>query len=265
MSSSPKAKFAPRRPRPPSALTEAEKRAFAFAEEVGGLAVGIVDAAIAEIDFEGAGDPKAYGLALLCRSISNFQGALAMARLDQAVESRTLVRSCFENLFLVDQLLQDGAGFLKTMRSHEAWGRISLGEVLLKNRVADSPHIQTIRGLIKSERAEFPRRNKLAVSETAKGDMGRFYSDYAMLSHDAAHPSITALKRHFRTDHNRRLTMDIVPPFKPSERLMTLDLACDALFGACIHVSMLLGRTSQDDALVALWERFADQGLHAAR
>ena len=86
MSSTPKAKFAPRSLRPPSAFTEAEKRAFAFAEEVHGLAAGIVDAAIAEVVFEGERDPKVYGLALLCRSVSNFQGALTMARLDRAVE-----------------------------------------------------------------------------------------------------------------------------------------------------------------------------------
>jgi hypothetical protein len=90
MSSSPKAKFAPRRPRQPSALTEAEKHAFAFAEEVRGLAVGIVDAAIAEIDFEGKRDPKDYGVALLCRSVSNFQGALTMARLVKSTRRRPL-------------------------------------------------------------------------------------------------------------------------------------------------------------------------------
>ena len=84
MSSSPETKFAARSPRPPSAFTEAERHAFAFAEEVRELAVGIVDAAIAEVVFEGKRDPKVYGLALLCRSISNFQGALTMARLDQA-------------------------------------------------------------------------------------------------------------------------------------------------------------------------------------
>ena len=128
MSWSAKAKFAPRSPRSPSAFTAAERHAFAFAEEVYGLAVGIVDAAIAEVVFEGERDPKVYGLALLCRSISNFQGALTMARLDQAVESRTLVRSCFENLFLVDKLLNHGAGYVKTMRSHDAASRISIGK-----------------------------------------------------------------------------------------------------------------------------------------
>ena len=204
MSSSPKAKFAPRSPRPPSAFTEAERHAFAFAEEVLGLAVGIVDAAIAEIAFDGNGDPKVYGLALLCRSISNFQGALTMARLDQAVECRTLVRSCFENLFLVGQLCKHGAGYVKTMRSHEAASKISIGKLTLKHPgVAESPEGKTIRGLIKRERAEFPKPEKLTVSDTAKGEIEKMYPAYAMLAHDAAHASVTALKRHFRPDNNR--------------------------------------------------------------
>jgi hypothetical protein len=111
------------------------------------LAVGIVDAAIAEVVFEGEGDPKVYGLTLLCRSISNFRGALTMARHDQAVESLTLVRSCCENLFLIDQLLKHGAGFVKTMRSDGAAGRISIGQSALKHLgVAESPLGKTFAG-----------------------------------------------------------------------------------------------------------------------
>ncbi len=264
MSSFPKAKLAPRSPRPPSALTKAERHAFAFAKEVRGLAVGIVDAALAEVVFEGEGDPKVYGLALLCRSISNFQGALTMARLDQAVESRTLVRSCFENVFLVDQLLKHGAGYIKTMRSHEVASRISLGESSLKHGAADSPQGKILRGLIKHARAEFPKPKKLTVSDTAKGEIEKMYPAYATLSHDAAHASITALLRHFRLDDNGSLTMNIAPPFKPSERLTTLDMGCGALFGASTGVSHILGGTSQDDAIRALIERFELQGRHAA-
>jgi hypothetical protein len=44
----------------PSAFTEAERQAFAFAEEVGGLAVRIVGAAVAEVVFEREADPKLY-------------------------------------------------------------------------------------------------------------------------------------------------------------------------------------------------------------
>ena len=44
----------------PSAFAEAERQAFAFAEEVGGLAGRIVGAAIAKVVFECEADPKLY-------------------------------------------------------------------------------------------------------------------------------------------------------------------------------------------------------------
>jgi Family of unknown function (DUF5677) len=265
MSSSPNAKFAPRSPRPPSALTDAESRAFAFAEEIRELATGIVDAAIAEVVFEDERDPKLYGLALFCRSISNFQGAITMARLDQAVECRTLVRSCFENLFLIDKLLKNGAGFVKTMRSHEAASRISIGESALKRPgLAQSPQGKSIRERIKRERVEFPKPEWLTVSNTAKGEIASMYSAYAMLAHDAAHASVTALKRHFRCGENGLRTVEVVPSFKPGERLKTLDMACNAVIGACAAVSLILGGTSQSDALRALADRFKRQDHRAA-
>jgi hypothetical protein len=73
------------------------------------------------------------------------------------------------------------------------------------------------------------------------------YAYYALLSHDAAHPSITALNRHFRQLEHGHLTAIVMPPFKPEERLATLDMACDALLGACLAVGAMLGGTSQDD------------------
>jgi hypothetical protein len=85
----------------------------------------------------------------------------------------------------------------------------------------------------------------MTVSGTAKGDIEKMYPAYALLSHDTAHASITALKRHFPHGHNGHLTMAIAPPFKPSERLATLDMECDAVLGCCIGVSQLLNGTSQ--------------------
>jgi hypothetical protein len=248
----------------PSAFTEAERHALAFAEEVGGLAVGIVGAAIAEVVFEREADPKLYGLALLCRLISNFQGALTMARLDQAVESRTLVRSCFESLFLVDQLLKHGQGFVKTLQSHDAASWISLSESSFKHPgVAESPEGNTVRERIERERLKSPK--KMTVSDTAKGEIEKMYPAYARLSHDAAHASsLIALERQFGLDHNGRMTINIIPSFLPSKRLETLDMACNAVLGGCMAVSLLLGGTSQNDAVRTLSERFQRQGSHAA-
>jgi hypothetical protein len=236
-----------------------EKRAFVFAEEVLTRVVAFAEAASAEITFKKNDDPKLFGLALLCRSISSFEGALMMARHDRAVECRTLIRLCFENLFLVDKLRLDGAAAVKAMQSHEAASRISVGEAILKHGVADSPQGKTIRKLIKSEHGKSPK--KLRVSDTAKGEIEKAYPAYALLSHDAAHASITALERHLPLDHSRRLTVDVVPPFKPGERLVTLDIACEALLGVCLGVGAMLGGTSQDDAVGVLWKRFVDQSL----
>ena len=250
-------------PESPSTLTDAERHAFAFAEEVRELAVGIVDAAIAKVVFEDNTDPKLYGLALLCRSISNFQGALTMARLDQAVESRTLVRSCFENLFLVDQLRRHGAGFVKKMRRHEAKIRISLSQLALQHGGAESPFAKIVRDMIKRERLMSPE--KLHVSDTAEGEMEKRYLAYLQLSHDAAHAlSLVALERHFRRHPDGSMSRNIIPSFLPSERLATLDMACDAVLGACIAVGLLLDATPHHGALSALYGRFVSQGCHAA-
>jgi hypothetical protein len=250
-------KLARRTPSQPSALTAAEESTFAFAKDVLKQAVALVDAVIAEVAFEGLRDPKAVGLVLLCRSISNFQGALTMARDNQAVESRTLTRSCVEDLFLVDQLCKHGAGFVKDMRSHEEASRQTVAHSALKlPGVADGPKGRIVRDQIKRGRNEFPKPKKLTVSETAEGELEKMYPAYAMLAHDAAHASVTALRRHSRPDHKGQLTVHLVPPFKPGERLETLDSACETLLRVCIGVNELAEGTSQSDAIRALWERF---------
>ena len=127
MSSSPKAKFAPRSPRPPSAFTEAERHAFVFAEEVSGLAVGIVDAAIAEVVFEGEKTRKLWPRAPL--SVD-----LQFPRRSDDGASRPSGGVPHAGPLLLREPVSDrptfkhGAKFVKTMRSHDAASRISLGE-----------------------------------------------------------------------------------------------------------------------------------------
>jgi Family of unknown function (DUF5677) len=253
-------KLARRRRIERSSLSAKEVSALAFANEVLKLATDLVAAAIADVDFAGVRDPKIIGLALLCRSISNCKGALAMARDNQAIEARALVRLCTENLFLVAELCESGSDFVVKMREDNAAHRISLGELGLKEPgVADAEEGKIIRDLIKAHKAEFPKPRKLPISETAKGLMERVYPSYKMLSHDSVHPSIDALRRHNRPiqEHNRWImTMNLVAPFRPGERLDTLNKAAFALLAVCVGVNDLFGGTSQNDAVRALFEQF---------
>jgi hypothetical protein len=119
--------------------------------------------------------------------------------------------------------------------------------------------------VIKGQRAEFPKPSTLTVSDTVKGEIEVMYPTYALLSHDAAHASVTALRRHYPQGETGPLAVEIVPPFTPRERLQTLDVACYVILGACVGVSELLGGTSQDGAVRALFERFERQDWRSGK
>jgi hypothetical protein len=251
-------------------LTPEETQAFQFAEDLLGMAIDIVGAAVVPVTAEGTRDPKIVALTLLCRTITNFKGAMIMAREELIVESRTLVRLCFENLLWVAALRERGSDFVKDMRSDEAANRQALGELSLK---WSTPHTkegatgQIIRTQIKRLRAEFPEPKKLSAKKTAaEGVLERAYLSYSILSIDAVHPSITALRRHVHSEqeaNGRYLTVSVVPPFKSKGRLATLDDASEALLGVCVGVNELLGGTAKSDELRKVFEQFEAQGHHS--
>jgi hypothetical protein len=72
------------------------------------------------------------GQALLCRTITNFKGAMFMVRKEAIIEARMLVRLCFENLIWVGALSSLGTSFVREMRDDEAANRRSLGELVIQ-------------------------------------------------------------------------------------------------------------------------------------
>jgi hypothetical protein len=209
-------------------------------------------------------DPKIIGLTLLCRSITNFRAVLVLLRINNphVVESRTLARMIFENFFFLAALWERGADFVRDMRSDNAANRKALGEFALKKldpSDKDGPHGFTIRTQIKRLLTEFPKPQKFGVKGVAAATVAdTAYLSYSMLSMDA-HPSITSLRRHLQWEtegDTHHLTLNVVPTFKPDERLKTLHEACVALFGVCITINQLLGGTAKSDALRDLFQRF---------
>jgi len=256
------------------AMTPQEDAAFAFGQELLDFAIEFVAAVPSpSVTSENPCDPKLIGLTLLCRSISNFRGALVLARDEQPVESRALVRLIFENFFFVAALCDLGMDFVKQMRSDEAASRKALGELTLKglsDAAKKGEHAQIIRTQIRNLLAEFPKPKKFgsvsAVAGTTVAHHG--YLSYAVLSMDAVHPSITALRRHLQWElegDTRYLTLNVFPRFNANERLNTIDEACSALLGICVAVNQLHGGTPKNDALHQLFERFKAEGFHAAR
>lgn len=253
-------------------MTPSEDAAFAFTQELLDFAIDLVKAArVPQVTTATPRDPENFGLALLCRSITNFRGAVLLARDDHAVEARALVRLIYENFFFVAALCERGAEFVKRMRSDEAANRKTLGELSLQrlsDDAKDGEQAQTIRTQIRNLLGEFPKPTKFGSVKGVAGETvaNVGYLAYAVLSMDA-HPSITSLRRHWQWDiegDTRFLTLNVVPHFTSKERLSTLDDACGALLGVCVGVNQLFGGSSQNDALRDLLERFESSGRHAS-
>jgi hypothetical protein len=79
-----------------------------------------------------ANDPKAVATLILIRTLSNFKGAITLARFKMVVEARILARCCFENLFTVVMLQEKGLTFVKQMDADREADRKARGEFLLK-------------------------------------------------------------------------------------------------------------------------------------
>lgn len=253
-------------------MTPAEKEAFQFAEDLLGVAIDVVGAARIEVSAEGARDPKIVALTLLCRTITNFRNAIVMAREEAIVEARTLVRLRYENLLWVAAIQARGAEFIKEMQLDEAANRKAPGELSLKfasPETRDGAAGRIIRDALKGIAATWPRPAKFRVNKVAAaGVLERSYLSYACLSLDAVHPSMMALSRHLTSEQEtdgHYLTLIVVPPLKPRERLDTIDEACNAPIGVCVAVNELLGGTNKSDAVRSIVERFWEQGNRSYR
>ncbi len=85
-------------------------------------------------------------------------------------------------------------------------------------------------------------------------DMGPFkvtYVVYAQFSGDAAHPTITALGRHWTLETDG-IYLDVQPAAKEEELDETLHFACIALLSAMVVVNEMVGFTEAGKALPAL-------------
>jgi hypothetical protein len=157
-------------------LTVKEESAFALAEGVLKLANDLIDAVIPDVIVVGARSPKSLGLALLCRSVSNFTGALILARENQAMECLTLVRSCFENVLLVAGLCERRAEFVKEMRSDNAANLKTFGKLLRlgPDVAAYTEYIEFIDTQVQRFLAEYAEK-KASETQTRRGKQTFFF------------------------------------------------------------------------------------------
>jgi hypothetical protein len=81
------------------------------------------------------------GIALLMRSLSNFQGTILMAARGMAAEAGTLARCCFENAAFIGTLRNEGDKFLEEMQMTHRFGAKTMARWLVRvpDRLVHTP------------------------------------------------------------------------------------------------------------------------------
>lgn len=228
---------------------------LAFADRLIALAYSIFGEAKIDITDKLFGEPKILSLALLCRTVGNFKGVVALAKQGLVVEARTLARLCYENLFCMGGLIEHGDEFVKLMHDDQIRSFRSQGEFLLEDFdgeiIGDSDFVEQLRTRLAEMKSRWPKAKLLNPKQAATNSvLKKAYLVYSKLSGDASHPSILALKRHlvrFEENGGQVVGLDVHPLERGNEITDTLDLACNAMIGACVAVNQILGGLSVND------------------
>jgi hypothetical protein len=232
--------------------TVSKERWLAFADRLIALAYAIFGEAKIDISEKLFGDPKILSLALLCRTVGNFKGVVALTKEGLVVEARTLTRSCYENLYCMAGLIEHGDDFVEAMHQDQMRSFRSQGEFLLEGieseHIGDAEFVERLRARVKEIKSRWPKASFLTPKQTVKGSvLKRSYLLYSKLSGDAAHPSILALKRHlvrFVENGEQVMGLDVTPLDQRNELVDTIDLACNAMIGACVAANQILSHLS---------------------
>ena len=243
---------------------EIETKWYAFASKLRSLAYESLQGVEIKLTEKQFAEPKVLALALLARTINNFEGVIALAKLELVVEARVLTRCCYENMFYIGGLIEKGEDFIRQMFDDEIQSRISRGKEVLEMKRASNTMPEEI-GKALPERIEemkkrWPKAKFLNPSDAAKSSvLKNAYLAYRQLSADAAHPSLRALQRHMAYDKvndKQAPVLNIKPIKRHIELTHTINLACCSLMGACVGLNQLLERTCLDQKIHVLTEEW---------
>ncbi|NYH26248.1 DUF5677 domain-containing protein [Paraburkholderia bryophila] len=216
-----------------------------YADKLYDFAQSVLAGSSIPISPQGAADPKVLAATLLVRTTSNFKGAMVLAREGLVVESRTLVRCCFENLFWLGNLLKEGDKFVKEMGADDAKSMHKRLTFILDKQLSSTDATENrLRGVAQNISEQWPKAKILNPKEVAQASVIKAgYLIYSQLSADSAHPSLTSLKRYVAHDQSTGERGIDVSPIPPAEEVArTVNWGCMALLGACVAFNQIVGQ-----------------------
>jgi hypothetical protein len=236
-----------------------------FAEKLPPLALSILGEAQIPKTRWGAFDPKVMAAALLIRTVSNFRGALALARARRVIEARVLTRCCIENTFYLAELNANGHAFVKEMYEDLRKSHTTLSELALSDgSTLDVAVKDRLKAQLREINRGAPQAKFLNITGLVHGGLlAKSEGFYRLLSQDAAHPTLKSLNRYVRLVSEvgeRELGLDPDPVVNDSELSQTVNWACMGLIGACVVFNEGIGGTPAGQALLPIADQWQALG-----
>jgi Family of unknown function (DUF5677) len=229
------------------------EKLYPLCERMLQLVYEIIDECELVVTKRGLTEPKLLVMALLSRSLMNFKGVVLLIKQRMPVEARVLTRCCYENMFMVGGLHVEGETFADKMIADEHAGRKGRVRFMLETEGIFEALSADVQETVKEAHDSFRGAPKLGFLKPKDASgvsvFKESYIAYSQFSGDAAHPTLSALKRHLSQE---TAMFDVAPQPKEDELDETLHLACIALIGTMVVVNEMNGFTEAGKKLPAL-------------
>jgi hypothetical protein len=231
----------------------------ALSDKLGVVALDIFNTANAPVTAKGFADEKVLALTLLARTWSNRRSVMLLLREKHIVEARTIARCCYENLYWIVGLAEEGEAFVLKMRDDEMTHRKQRGQFMFDSGITLEADVEDrLRTWLRTTNRTFANAKMLNPKRVAGlSNIGRSYIFYSQLSSDAAHPSVTALNRYVVPHTADEIGgIDVNPIVNDEEIEETLELLCQAVIGVCFGVNQVLCGTEGSAQLGSLADEY---------
>ena len=236
-------------------MTPYVQKLLPLCEELGQAALKIAGQVELKVTEHKLLDPNLLALALLCRTLGNFRGTVRLVEQGLLVEARVLTRCCFENVLMIGGLFAEGSTFSEKIKADDVAGRKNRLKFMMDNsEIFDGLSDETRQEMEKAQeslQAAAKGRYLKFKEASAIGPFKQLYLAYSQYSGDAAHPTFTALMRHFDFK-GPKAEFDVVPTPSDDQLDETLHLACVAMVSAAVAVNEMNGFTEAGKRLPEL-------------
>ncbi|UKD15444.1 DUF5677 domain-containing protein [Burkholderia aenigmatica] len=184
-----------------------------------------------------------------CRSVSHYQAAASLAAGGMAIESMVLTRGLFETAFVMTAIANDKVTW-DELSSTDFAGKNKHAKTLLRD-MKRYPGIEVHSELLTKFTTEHADATAIDLYEFARrGEALPAYDGvYRALSHNVAHPSLSAVDVYLTDEGNGRHSLEYRPIVEQTPRAVLS--ACSAILIACSSVERIGTRTPATNTAIA--------------